>query len=306
MSGMHASPGRIGAGELVHVLDALLATAESATLLLATGEGSRTGRRPRWLAETMNFTVTGLKSGSTVLEIEAPQLRNTASEVFAQQRIWPERVQPAGEETALDLAAQAIKEAQDIEAPGDRFDNSVLKAMLRFKPFLEGSDIVCRFASRDSEASDFSLDTDVFPRVENRLRDIPVPRASIVSGRLDEIAHGSGRFRLELDNGSKILGQLQREMLDIESLRPLWGKHATVQGMIYFKINGQPRLIKASRLRARSAGDNLFGTLPPAPNLHPLGINKMRRSRAGAFDPLDLAGTWPGDEPINELLAQLD
>ncbi len=30
------------------------------------------------------------------------------------------------------------------------------------------------------------------------------------------------------------------------------------------------------------------------------------RRQAEAFDPLDLAGVWPGDEPLDDLMKQLD
>lgn len=30
------------------------------------------------------------------------------------------------------------------------------------------------------------------------------------------------------------------------------------------------------------------------------------RKKAEAFDPIQLAGAWPGNEPIEQLLAQLD
>lgn len=64
----------------------------------------------------------------------------------------------------------------------------------------------------------------------------PRPDYAPVSGRLDEIGHGLGRFQLLLDGGS-LPGRLDRNHLDVELLRPLWGKLATVQGIVHFKSN---------------------------------------------------------------------
>ena len=146
---------------------------------------------------------------------------------------------------------------------------------------------------------------------------IPVPRAVVVSGHLDEIGHGLRRFRLLMGGGS-LQGRLGRGSLDVELLRPLWGKRATVQGIVHFKSNGQARFIEARRISARADGDKIFETMPVAE----IGggrvadvlaesdrIGTVSRGSAKAMrrvDPMVLWGAWPGDEPIEELLAQLD
>ena len=101
-------------------------------------------------------------------------------------------------------------------------------------------------------------------------------------------------------------------------LRPLWGKRATVQGMVHFKANGQPRLIEARRISTGSDGDAIFEKMPEAEirsgKISDLGTPEDRFravSRTSAtilrrVDPMILWGAWPGDEPVEELLAALD
>ena len=72
------------------------------------------------LDATLDFTVTDLEPGSTIFGIDAPQLRDTACEQFAQTDLWGNR--PPLEDTALDLAAQAINELQSQDPAGDYFD----------------------------------------------------------------------------------------------------------------------------------------------------------------------------------------
>ncbi len=146
---------------------------------------------------------------------------------------------------------------------------------------------------------------------------IPAPRAVVVSGYLDEIGHGLRRFRLVMGGGS-LLGRLGRGNLDVELLRPLWGKRATVQGIVHFKSNGQPHFIEALRISARAEGDKIFETMPVAENgggrvadvlTGSDWIGSVSRGSAKTIrrvDPMVLWGAWPGDEPIEELLAQLD
>ena len=294
ISGLAEDEGRIKAATLQRVLDALLATAERTTRLLATGSGSAKGARPGWLGAAIDVTVTGLKSGSTVIEMEAPRLGETRFEAFAQPDARMKK--SLLDDTALDLVARAINEVQTEDPAGDYFDGSVLEAILRFRKAARNNSSRYEMVSHGSGHEEFTLDDRVCAGIKARLLEIQAPRPFVVSGRLDNIEHGSGSFRLLVDQESRLLGRLNPESLSPETLRPLWGKQTTVEGMVHFKANGQPRLIEARRISGRLQGDEIFEEMPSA------GAGKP----TGTFDPVDLAGTWPGDEPLEDLLAQLD
>ena len=304
ISGLRENEGQIKSADLQRVLDALTKTSERATRLQATGEGSAKGPKPKWLDASLDFTITGLEAGSTVLGIEAPQLAETAYEEFAQQEFW--RDQPRLDDTALDLAAYAIQEAGDANSAGDRFDSGVLDAILKFRKAARTSGIRYELTSEGSAHGRFTLDENVCVRVGERLKKIPVPKAFIVSGRLDEIKHGGGRFRLLLDSDSQLLGRLRPDSLDAEVLRPLWGKPTTVEGMVHFKASGQPRLIEAYRMSVCAEGDDVFKEMPSVEKTEKQSLVVAQVERVRFADPLELVGAWPGDEPIDELLAQLD
>ena len=304
ISGLRENEGQIKIVDLQRVLDALIKTSERATRLQATGEGSAKGPKPKWLDASVDFTITGLEAGSTVLGIEAPLLGETAYEEFAQQEFW--RDQPRLDDTALDLAAYAIQEAGDANSAGDRFDSGVLDAILKFRKAARASGIRYELTSEGSAHGRFTLDENVCVRVGERLKKIPVPKAFIVSGRLDEIKHGGGRFRLLLDSDSQLLGRLRPDSLDAEVLRPLWGKPTTVEGMVHFKASGQPRLIEAYRMSVCAEGDDVFKEMPSVEKTEKQSLVVAQVERVRSADPLELAGAWPGDEPIDELLAQLD
>ena len=304
ISGLRENEGQIKSADLQRVLDALTKTSERATRLQATGEGSAKGPKPKWLDASLDFTITGLEAGSTVLGIEAPQLAETAYEEFAQQEFW--RDQPRLDDTALDLAAYAIQEAGDANSAGDRFDSGVLDAILKFRKAARASGIRYELTSEGSAHGRFTLDENVCARVNERMKKIPAPKAFIVSGRLDEIKHGGGRFRLLLDSDSQLLGRLRPDSLDAEVLRPLWGKPTTVEGMVHFKASGQPRLIEAYRMSVCAEGDDVFKEMPSVEKTEKQSLVVAQVERVRSADPLELVGAWPGDEPIDELLAQLD
>ena len=95
ISGLKEDEGQIKMATLRRVMEALLVTAERTTRLLATGAGSGRGAKPQWLDATIDFTITGLKSGSTIFDIEAPQLSETAYAQFVQEDLWSIRKLPS-------------------------------------------------------------------------------------------------------------------------------------------------------------------------------------------------------------------
>ena len=304
LSGLREAEGQIRATSLRRAVDALLKTTEGATRLLAIGEGRGRGQKPGWLKKATDFTITGLKPGSTILDLEAPTLRETACEVFGLQGFWPD--QTTNDRTSLDLASLAIREAQETDPPGDRFDSSVLEAILDFNKITGNPGIRYELISQDSEHGNFVLEDYSFARIEARLTKIPTPRIFIVSGRLDKIEHDAGRFRLLVSWDSSLLGRLDPDSLDVEALRPLWSKQTTVEGMAYFKVNGQPRLIEARRISSHTERDAIFEEMPAAGIPRSRGMSLDQEKQARSFDPMELWGTWPGNESTEELLADLD
>ena len=304
LTGLHETEGHIRAASLVRVLDALVQAAERATSLLAVGESRSRGRQPGWLKDTTDLVLTGLGPGSTVLQIEAPCLGETAHAQFAQQELW--REPPDLEDTALDLVAYAIQEAKEDGARGERFDSGVLGAIVRLGSTVPTPEARCELIPRGSARGQFALDGTICKLINRRLDTMPKPRAFVVSGKLEAIQHQAARFRIVLDSGRQLLGRLASEGLEAELLRPLWGKPTTVEGIVHFKINGEPRLIEARKISTSTGGDRAFAELPTANPAAGSGLFPELPARGVSSDPAQLWGAWPGDEPIDELMAELD
>ena len=296
LRGLSEPEGKIRASRLCAVLEAFRSLAERSTRLVFEGAGKGRGPNPSWLKATIDFTVAGLTPGSTALAIEAPCLKDTAHQQLAQGHLW--RDPPSPDETAIDLAAYAIEEARSGDSSGERIDGSVLQAILK----LGKAGGTYELDTPDEGGARFLLDEESCQQIQELSESVPEPRAWIVSGRLNQIKHSDSSFRLDLTSGNSLAGRLDPKFLDQEALRPLWGNQATVEGMVHFKTNGRPHLIYARQVHARVDGDHVFEELPTLSNL----FDPEKEKRAIAFDPKDLAGLWPGDETIEELLDLLD
>lgn len=305
VTGLSKDGGTMGLSQLVKVLGALQVTARRATRLLATGRGAVQGRGGGWLADATDFKVTGLKAGSTVFEVAALPLATAAPDRFAQRSFWDNS--SIADDTALDLAARAVEEAKETDPAGDWFDSTVLDAILAFpipKRYPKVSYALSPVGASISHGS-FVLERQARHRIQERLQSIPASRAFVVSGTIDEVKYPTKGFRLTLPDESHIRGRL----IDggaVESLRLLWGRPATVEGMVHFKASGRPRLIEARKVMAQAPGDAIFRELPLADALI---VGEQDRIRLGPADSINLdriANKWPGDESIDELMELID
>ena len=243
-------------------------------------------------------------AGSTVFQFEAPWLSEAAPEQFAVPSLWGQTF-PA-EATALDLVTDAIQESQSSSPSGERFDASVLAAVVDMTKASGHPGVRCELIPHGFPNARFALDGDVRERIQGLLDAIPSPQTSIVAGRLDAIKHEGGRFQIVLDQGARLPGRLDSEALDREVLRPLWGKEATVMGTVRFRPNGRPQFIEARRITAHEAGDQVFAELPDTEPVQSGTLFPRPTSSEEHARPRDLVGAWPGDETVEELLAELD
>ena len=246
----------------------------------------------------------GIQAGSTGFRFEAPWLSEAAPEQFAVPSLWGQAF-PA-EATALDLVADAIQESQSSSPSGERFDASVLAAVVEMTKVPGNPEVRCELIPHGFANASFALDRAARERIQGLLDAIPSPQTSLVTGRLDAIKHEGGRFQIVLDQGARLPGRLDSDALDKEVLRPLWGREATVMGTVRFRPNGRPQFIEARRITAHDAGDEVFAELPDAEPVPSRTLFPRPSSSEEYARPRDLAGAWPGNETVEELLVQLD
>jgi len=304
LTGLVSPSGTISLKALEDVCDLLLEAAERGLRLAVEGTSVKRGRLPAWLSQSLDLKLVGLSKGSTVLGIEAPLLGQTAKEQIRQQDFW--YVVPKPDDTALTLLAQSIHDttAEDLES--NSYDGGVLDGLLQFKPFLKGSaeKVELRCVSRPGER--FKIDEPELAKIQRLKVKTPEPRAVVISGLFDVIEHNKKRFDLVLSKGDSLPGTIDAEHLDVEHMRQFWGKKVTIKGLVHFRPSRKPRLIEAQVIKPMEEGEEVFETLPEEPSQIEF-LNSVRETSAARQGWLkEVWGKWPGDEPIEELLAALN
>ena len=304
LTGLVSPSGTISLKALQDICDLLLEAAERGLRLAVEGTSVKRGRLPVWLSKSLDLKLVALNKGSTVLAIEAPLLGQTAKEYIRQQDFW--YVVPKLEDTALTFLAKSIHDttAEDLES--NSYDNGILDSLLQFKPFLKGSaeKVELRCLSRPGER--FKLDEPELAKIQRLKARIPEPRAFVISGLFDVIEHNKKRFHLVLTDGESLPGTIDAEHLDLEHMRQFWGKKVTIKGLVHFRPSRKPRLIEAQVIKSMEEGEEVFETLPDEPSQIEF-LNSVRETAAARQGWLkEVWGKWPGDEPIEDLLAALN
>lgn len=281
----------------------LLDGAEKALRLSVEGASVKRGALPEWLRKSLEFTVTGIKKGSTILEIEAPTLEEAAPEQIRQQNLWYTFPEP--KDTAVSLLSKSVSEVTSEHLESEYYDSGVLKALLSFDSVLKEYVSEFEVDSQERPKEHFKINRDELGKISQIKAKTPKPRAVVLTGLFNVIEHATRRFKLTLENGANIPGSADPSSIDTEYMRTLWGKDVTIKGIAYFNPSGKIRFLEAQLLKQFEAGEKIFQDISESQS--PLLEVEEAKAKFGIKSPLkEVWGQWPGEESIDQLLAALN
>lgn len=302
LRGLSTPEGTIPLETLVTVSKILLDVSRRILRLVVDGVSVKRGQVPSSLKRSLDFSITGISKGSTVLQIEAPTFENSAPELFRQPSFWGDPIKP--EDTAISLLSKSVHDATSGNIESDYYDRGVLESLMSFRHLLKEriSNVEIECPNRPEEK--FMITHSELEKISIIEADTPEPRAIVVTGIFNRIEHTPRRFELVLKSGHKVRGFAEPGYIDIEQMRTLWGEKITVKGIGHFKPNGAIRSIEAQMMKSFSEGEELFETI--SQNRLPANLTQSLGRGQGPRNPLrEIWGKWPGDEPIDDILKAL-
>ena len=303
LEGLDSPSGTISTRALSELLKQFTATAERGLRLAIEGQSTKTGPSPKWLEKATDFNFTGILTGSTVLEMEAPTLQDSIPDQIIQQDIWGKAPEP--EDTAISFISRSVHDMSDENLESDYYDAGVLSSLLELKPFLSGRAKTIKIHCDERNSDDFEIDFPIIEKVEKLRIRIPEPRAFMLAGYLEQVAYSRKRFQIHLPDGQIIQGRINDEFMGIEELRDLWGKKVSAKGMVSFRPSGKIRLLEAQMLKPMEEGEEIFETAPIVQTQFEFA--KQLQTTATRRDWLkDVWGKWPGDESIEDIMKEIE
>lgn len=298
---MKSAAGTVSASELLELLQDIKETAQRGLRLLLDGASVKRGAIPQWLEISTDFLITGFSRGSTVIAVEAPEIGETIEPEMLQADFWREMPRP--DDSFFSVIQKCLQDAESDNMDSDRFDRGVLDSFSHFGRFFQYADSL-EIVRKDNKEMSFNITPASIEHVEKLRIKTPEPQTMVVSGKLDQIIYKTGRFLMDLPAGAQLRGRVHPEFLDTEALRNVWGKKVSVKGPVYFKPSGAARFIDAEILKLMEASEEIFERLPVAVQTEAPFAGIIQASR-GPVEISDIWGQWPGDENIEELLAEL-
>ncbi len=301
IKGLRSADGTVSAKELKELLEDIELTAQRGLRLLLDGASVKRGTVPHWLEASANFVITDFKPGSTILEVEAPAFGDTVDEEMLQPDFW--REMPGADDSVFSVMQKCLKDAEAENLDSDRFDRGVLDGLSRFGRFFKHADSleICRMDGKDES---FTISATSMEHVNKLRAKTPAPQAMVVSGKLEQVTYKTGRFLMELPGGMQLRGRVHPEFLDAEDMRNLWGKKVSVKGLVHFKPSGAARFVDAELLKLMDPSEEIFERLPMAVQIE-APFEGMIQGAREAVEVSEVWNQWPGDESIEELLADL-
>ena len=298
--------GEIPFSVLEKIADQLRKVSEGALRIYLEGYSSnKRGREPEWLAKSLDFTLSGIKKGSTVLEIKAPLLTDIL--VNYQKPLFDElEVDTLKNQTAISLAISAYERAFETNSDTSNFDKNLLKVMLGFNKFFhkEGKEFIDIQSPTINKKIKIAAKN--LKKIEILEEKTPADQKIKITGKLEMMRHSNNQLELITTNG-KIKAFINNDSL-VATAKDFFGDDVTLDGIAHFNPRGKVVSFEIESISTADKSATYFQNTPMAiqatldlPGLMQIqnykGVNKNKLNQI--IDELDI------QEDLSSLLSSL-
>lgn len=260
LQGFDLENGKISFSLLAKLNEHLLRLSESSLRSFVNGNSSlKRGKQADWLNKSLDFNLSGLKSGSTILEVDAPILKDTMGNMQV-PLFGDQPIDDVSKTSALGLGLYAFEQAIKGDMNSPILDKHLLKEMRHFGKFLnkKGSSIE---VSSGKKSKVIRLKKDVIEKIKTIEDKTPACIKTKVRGVLDVLKHSNNQLELIVDETKRIRALLN-EQIAISELTPFFGKEVTVSGTANYNPSGQIISFEITGYKAVNKKEHYFNQLP--------------------------------------------
>jgi len=236
--------GKISFSKLAELQDRLTALAEGAVLNLIDGRSKPgRGQKPKWLNEVIDFQITGLHSGSTILDIEAPKI----SQVYQGKQfgIFDEpEAEKLLNESAFGLSSYLYDKATCQPESSGMLDKYLLQKITAFNKVLDNDESEVNLISNgQSHIKSVSIKRTSLKKIsvtEQKTRDSV---KTSITGMLDVMRHKKEQMEI-VTTGDQRIRAFPGSNLNIKKLKNFFGENVKITGLAHFKPDGNLKYIE--------------------------------------------------------------
>ena len=291
--------GKIDLVRLASIAEGITRIAEGALQIRLKGVSITKGRKKDSLKNSLKVTLSGLKTGSTILCLESQKFEETLDNI--QLDIFRSETQiDLQNQTPISLFVSAFKEAVSDSSESDLLDKSLLRELKNFrKAFLSANESFT--ISNEGSFDSLELNKKSFDKINILEEETPDSESIILNGIVEELKFSKLRVKIITEEGT-INGFLSDE-LTAEDISPFWGKEITITGINHFKSN-KSSVIEIKKIHVPSSNDRYFSKKLK----RPLSVEdqiKDEIDRKSGSSISEIIGKWPDNERFEDLVKML-
>jgi len=306
LQGFDLENGKISFSLLAKLNEHLLRLSESTLRSFVNGNSTlKRGKQADWLTKSLDFNLSGLKSGSTILEVDAPILKDTMGNMQV-PLFGDQPIDDVSKTSALGLGLYAFEQAIKGDMNSPILDKHLLKEMRHFGKFLnkKGSSIE---VSSGKKSKVIRLKKEVIEKIKTIEDKTPASIKTKVTGVLDVLKHSINQLELIVDETKRIRALLN-EQIAISELTPFFGKEVTVSGTANYNPSGQIISFEITGYKPVNKKDHFFNQLPK-PLFEETDLKRIVKTQNykgyGTDKVKKIVGQLQVEESLEELLAAL-
>ena len=306
LQGFDLEKGKISFSLLSKLNEHLIRLSESTLLNFIEGNSTiKRGRQAVWLSKSLDFHLTAIKEGSTILEVEAPVLETTIANI--QVPMFSEQpVEDVAKNSALSLGMFAFNQALAGKLDSSLLDKHLLREMQEFGKFLnkKGSSIEVGLGKR---LKPIKLKKEGIEKIKSIEEKTPSSVKTKVTGVLDVLKHSHNQLELIVD-GTKRIRAILSEQIKINELTGFFGKEVTVTGIAHYNPAGSIISFEISGYKGVVKKDKYFQQVPK-PLFEETDLKRvMENQKYKGYNPdkvIKLTHQLEVEESLEDLLADL-
>lgn len=300
LKGYETENGKISFSLLKGLGEQLTRLAESTLLSYIEGNSKiKRGKTPDWLAKSIDFNLTGIREGSTILDIEAPFLSESIGN--HQIPIFQDfEVEKLKEVSALDLSFFVYQQALGNHEESNLIDKNLLKEIIRLNKILDTDKAEIIFTSSREK---FEITKGTLSEIKILEEKTPPSIKAKITGKLDVLQHSKSQLEI-LTDGKKIRAKLS-EKVRFDDVFQLFGENVSVSGIANFNPVGKIISFEITAIKKAESEDEYFKSIPQ-PIFEEFDLKRIAvENDYKGSDIESLIGKWPGNETTDELLEML-
>lgn len=199
LSGAEQDDGKIDLQRLVLLAQSVSDIAIGALQIRLLGISGEKGRTSELISNALKITLSDLKPGSTILELECEPFKKTL-DGYQGDAFRPEIFRSLPDQTPMSLVMESYREALNYKEEANYLDKALLKKLKSVEKIFVSKEEALTITNQ-GKTPDVQLKKVDFKKIQSLEESIPEPREIIINGVVEELKYSKLKVTINTKEG---------------------------------------------------------------------------------------------------------